>query len=129
MFATKDINHLWPYSYLKRISRQGMAIFIDCQWMYDRAQNKLYMYTRSYERDVDGLGHHSQIYQVYLTPKHEVKLQLLVEKPEYLNINQILDGVAYFTASGEKLYDPNHELFDFDGKTDFVYQLKLDSMK
>ena len=128
VFATKDINYLWPYSYLKRIPKQGLAIRIDCQWMYDRAQDKLYVYTRSYERDVEGLRRRSQIYQVYLTPNHEVKLKLLVEKPEYLFIDQILDGVAYFTAGGEQLYDPNHELFDFDGKTDFVYQLKFDAI-
>lgn len=121
---SKDISYLWDNSYLRKIRKQGLAIIIDCQLLYDRKADKLYLFKQSYDRSQEGISRLTQLFQVKLD-QQEINFKLVVEKPAYISIDQVFNNIIYFTSGGEEILNPNPDEFDFDGKTDFVYQIEL----
>jgi len=120
----KDIKHLWDFNYLKKIPRTGQMIPIDCQLYYDNINQALYLSKQSYSKK-DGLKRNTSVYRVTLNDR-DFKLDKVLERASYLNINQITAGKMYILEAGQEkeAKDRSFSILD-QGKYQYVYEIEL----
>lgn len=126
ILTKQSISFLWPPDYLNNIVKQGLAIRVDCKWLFDHIENKLYLFNQSNDRSEKGVEKLTQVFHVTVEGS-KINFEMVLEKKAYLDINQIIGGAAYFITGGEELANtPSSTNYDFDGKTEFVYSLEVE---